>query len=232
MSTASFTVGTAMGTMPLDVRKDFVPVGLGSTAPFVLVVHPSVPAKNIPELIALAKANPGKLNYASSGIGTTPHIAGELFKVMAGVDIVHVPFREANSAMNAVVAGSVQMIFSIASVAQSQIAGGTVRGLGVSTRERTPVVPDMPTIAEGGLPGYEAGAWNGFSAPLGTPQAIVEKLNAAIRRGLDDPELQKRLRTAGYDPAPKMTTAEFAEFVNKDTAKWIDLVQKTGIKGK
>jgi tripartite-type tricarboxylate transporter receptor subunit TctC len=232
MSTASFTVGTALGTMPLDVRKDFVPVGLGSTAPFVLIVHPSVPAKNLGELIALAKANPGKLNYASSGIGTTPHFAGELFKSMAGLDIVHVPFREANSAINAVVSGSVQMMFSIASVAQSQIAGGTVRGLGVSTAQRTPVVPDMPTIAEGGLPGYEARAWNGFSAPLGTPAPIVAKLNAAIRRGLDDQDLQKRLRAAGYDPAPQFTPEEFTQFIQEDTQKWIDLVQKTGIKGK
>ena len=135
LATASYTINTALKTSPYDMRKDFAPIGRMSISPFVLVVHPSVPAKTVQELIALAKSKPGQLNYASSGIGTPPHLAGELFKAMAGIDIVHVPFREANSALNAVVGGNVQMMFSIATTAQSQIEAGTVRGLGVTTLE-------------------------------------------------------------------------------------------------
>jgi len=130
----------------------------------LLVVHPSVPARTVPELIALAKAKPGQLNYASSGIGTPPHLAGELFKEMAGVDIVHVPYREANSALSAVVSGAVEMMFSIASTAQSQVAGGTVRGLAVTTLEPTPLVPGLPSIARSGLPGFEVTV--GTASPL------------------------------------------------------------------
>lgn len=231
MSTASYTIGTALQTMPQDLRKDYAPIMLAVTAPFVLCVHPSVPAKNVAELIALAKASPGKLNYASSGIGTPPHLAAELFRAMAGLDIVHVPFREANGAMNAVVAGSVQMTFSIATVAQSQVSGGTVRGLGVSTLEPSALAPGLPTIATD-LPGYQMQGWNGFVAPVGTPRAIVDKLNAAFQRGLDDPDLRKRLQAAGYDPAAHNSPAQFAEFIRKDTQKWIDLVQTANIKAK
>jgi tripartite-type tricarboxylate transporter receptor subunit TctC len=231
MSTASYTIGTALQTMPQDLRRDYAPIMLAVTAPFVLCVHPSVPAKTVTELIAYAKANPGKLNYASSGIGTPPHLAAELFKAMAGLDIVHVPFREANAAMNAVLAGSVQMTFSIATVAQSQVSAGTVRGLGVSTLGPSVLVPGMPTIADA-LPGYEVQGWNGFVAPAATPKPITDKLNAAFQRGLDDQDLRKRLQAAGYDPAPHNTPGEFAEFIRKDTQKWIDLVQTANIKAK
>lgn len=229
MPTASWTVGTALGTMPFDLRKDLAPVALGATAPFVLVVHPSVKANNLRELIALAKANPGKLNYASSGQGTTPHFAGELFKAMAGADIVHVPYREANSAMAAVMSGSVQMMFSIASVAKAQVSAGTVRSLAVTTLKPTPVVPGTPTLNEAGLPGYEARAWNGFAAPARTPETILAKLNAAVLKGLDDPKLRERLLQTGYDPAPKMSPREFLTFIDEDTKKWTDLVKQVGI---
>ena len=138
---------------------------------------------------------PGKLNYASSGIGTPPHLAGELFKSMAGVDIVHVPFREANSGLNAVIGGNVQMMFSIASTTQSQIAGGTVRGLGVTTLEPTPLVPGVPAIAQSGLPGFEVIGWNGLVAPAGTPAPIIAKLNAAFRRGS-----RRKTRASGWKP--------------------------------
>jgi len=231
MATASYTIGAALQTMPQDLRKDYAPIMLAVTAPFVLCVHPSVPARNVAELIALAKANPGKLNYASSGIGTPPHLAAELFKMMAGLDIVHVPFREANAAMNAVVAGSVQVTFSIATVAQSQVGSGTVRGLGVSTLDPSPLAPGMPTIASA-LPGYQVAGWNGFVAPAGTPKPIIDKLNAAFQRGLDDQELRKRLQAAGYDLAPHNTPEQFAEFIRSDTQKWIDLVQTAGIRAK
>src|SRR6267142_2755533 len=165
LASASYTINTALQQSPYDLNKDFAPVGLVVTTPFVLVVHPSVPTKTVAELIAYAKANPGKLNYASSGIGTPPHLAGELFKSTAGVDIVHVPFREANSALNAVISGATQMMFSIVSTAQSQISGGTVRGIAVTSRQASPLVPGLPPLAETGLPGFEVIGWNGFVAP-------------------------------------------------------------------
>jgi len=231
-ATASYTINTALQTSPLDMRKDFAPIGRASTSPFILVVHPSVPVKTVAELIALAKSKPGQLNYASSGIGTPPHLAGELFKSMAGVDIVHVPFREANSALSAVVSGAVQMMFSISSTTQPQVASGTVRGLAVTTLKPSPLVPDMPSIADSGLPGYEVTGWNGFVAPAGTPAAIVGKLNAAIQRGLDDAELRKRLETAGYEVAPHNSPEEFAKFIAIDTDRWINLVEKTNMRAK
>ncbi len=197
LATASYTINTALHTSPYDMRKDFAPVGLATTSPFILVVHPSLPAKTLQELIALARAQPGSLNYASSGVGTPPHLAGELFKTMAGIDIVHVPFREANSALNAVVSGAVQMMFSIASVTQPQIAAGAVRGLGVTALKTSPFVPNMPAIAQSGLPGFEVIGWNGFVAPAGTPAPIVAKLNAAFQAGLEDADLGKRLQAAG-----------------------------------
>jgi tripartite-type tricarboxylate transporter receptor subunit TctC len=230
--TASYTINTALRTSPYDMRKDFAPVGRASTSPFILVLHPSVPAKTLPELIALAKSRPGQLNYASAGVGTPPHLAGELFKSMAGLDIVHVPFREANSALNAVVSGAVQMMFSISSTTQSQVDAGTVRGIAVTTREPTPLVPGLPSIARSGLPGFEVTGWNGFVAPLGTPAAIVARLNAAIVRGLDDADLRKRLEAAGYEPAAHNTPEDFAGFIKRDTERWIGIVEKADIRAK
>jgi len=229
-ATASYTINTALQTSPLDLGRDFEPVVLATTSPFVLVVHPSVPAKTVGELIAYAKANPGKLNYASSGVGTPPHLAAELFKSMAGVDIVHVPFREANSALNAVVSGATQMMFSISSTAQSQISGGTVRGLAVTTQEASPLVPGLPPIAQAGLAGYEVVGWNGYVAPKGTPAPVIAKLSAAIAAGLADAELRQKLVTAGYQPVAKNSPEEFGAFIAADTAKWRDLVAKTNMK--
>jgi tripartite-type tricarboxylate transporter receptor subunit TctC len=214
------------------MRKDFAPVGRASTSPFILVLHPSVPAKTLPELIALAKSRPGQLNYASAGVGTPPHLAGELFKSMAGLDIVHVPFREANSALNAVVSGAVQMMFSISSTTQSQVDAGTVRGIAVTTREPTPLVPGLPSIARSGLPGFEVTGWNGFVAPLRTPAAIIASLNSAVQRGLDDADLRKRLEAAGYEPAPHNTPEDFAGFIKADTERWIGIVEKADIRAR
>jgi len=231
-ATASYTINTALETSALDMRKDFAAIGRASTSPFTLVVHPSVPARTVQELIALAKSKPGGLNYASSGIGTPPHLAAELLKAMAGVDIVHVPFREANSALNAVVSGAVQIMFSISSTTQPQVVAGTVRGLAVTTLKPSPLVPGMPSIADSGLPGYEVTGWNGFVAPAGTPAAIIAKLSGAIQRGLDDPDLRKRLETAGYEVAPHNTPEDFAAFIKADTERWINLVEKTNMRTK
>jgi tripartite-type tricarboxylate transporter receptor subunit TctC len=229
-ATASYTINTAMGTLPLDLAQDFTPIESVSTIPFVLVVAPSVPAKTLTELIAYAKANPGKLNYASSGVGTPPHLAGELFKSMTGVDIVHVPFREANSALSSVMSGATQMMFSIASTAQAQIGAHTVRGIAVTSARASPLVPGLPSLAEAGLPGFLVIGWNGFVAPKGTPDAIVARLNAALTAGLDDPALRQRLADAGYETAAKNSPQEFVRFIVEDTAKWRDLVAKTKMK--
>ena len=231
LASASYTINSALGQSPLDLGRDFAAVGLVVTAPFALVVHPSVPAKTLAELIAHAKANPGKLTYASSGIGTPPHLAGELFKSTAGLDILHVPYREANSALNAVVAGTADMMFSIASTAQSQIGGGTVRGLAVTSREPSPLVPGVPAIAQSGLPGFEVIGWNGFVAPRGTPPSVIAALSSALQAGLDDGELRKKLTAAGYETASRNTPEQFGGFIRADTAKWVDLVARTNMKG-
>jgi tripartite-type tricarboxylate transporter receptor subunit TctC len=229
-ATASYTINTALASSTLDMRKDFAPVTLVSTIPFVLVVHPSVPARTLAELIRYAHANPGKLNYASSGIGTPPHLAGELFKTMAGIDIVHVPFREANSALNSVISGATQMSFVIASIASSQMSGGTVRGLAVTSQQASPLAPGIPPVGDAGLPGFEVIGWNGFVAPKGTPQPAIARLSEALLAGLGDGELRKRVATAGYEPAAKNTPAQFAAFIAADTSKWLDLVAKTNMK--
>jgi tripartite-type tricarboxylate transporter receptor subunit TctC len=229
LATASYTINTALRTSPYDLRKNFASVALASTSPFILITHPSVPARTLPELIALAKSKPGELNYASSGIGTPPHLAGELFKAMAHIDVVHVPFREANSALNAVVSGAVQMMFSISSTTQPQIDAGTVRALGVTTLQPTSLVAGVPSIAQLGLPGFEVMGWNGFVVPVDTPTAIVANLNSALVRGLGDTDLLRRLEVAGYEPAPRNTPTDFAQFIKADTERWIRIVEKANI---
>jgi tripartite-type tricarboxylate transporter receptor subunit TctC len=230
LATAAYTINSALQQSAFDLRKDFAPVGLVTTVKYVLVLHPSVPAKTIPELIAYAKANPGKLNFASPGIGTPPHLAGELFKAMAGIDIVHVPFREANTAISAVVSGSIQMMFSLAATAQPQIAAGVLRGLGVTSTQPSPFVPGIPTIATAGLPGFDVLGWNGFVAPRGTPDFIVQKLNAALMRALEDSEVRRMVLASGYEPAEPTSPEQFGKFIAADTEKWIDLVETRNLK--
>jgi tripartite-type tricarboxylate transporter receptor subunit TctC len=230
LTTPSYTINTALGQMPLDLRRDFAPIALITTSPFVLIVNPSLPVHNLAELIAYAKAHPGKLNYASAGIGTPPHLAGELFKSMAGLDIVHVPFREANSALASVISGNVQMAFSLSSIAVPQIASGAVRGIGVTSLTPSKLVPNLPAIAQSGLPGFEVLGWNGLVAPARTPAPVIAKLNAALLHALDDSELRQRLEVAGYEPAAHNTPEEYGAFIKSDAEKWIGLVKKTGMK--
>jgi tripartite-type tricarboxylate transporter receptor subunit TctC len=230
LTSASYTINTALGQMPLDMRRDFTPVGLLTTSPFVLIVNPSLPAHNLAELISYVKANPGKLNYASAGIGTPPHLAGELFKSMDGVDIVHVPFREANSALSSVISGNVQMAFALSSLAMPQIESGAVRGIGVTSLAPSALAPNLPSVAQSGLPGFEVLGWNGFVAPNRTPAPIIAKLSAALQHGLDDADLHRRLTAAGYEPAAHNTPEQFATFIRSDADKWTALVEKTKMK--
>jgi tripartite-type tricarboxylate transporter receptor subunit TctC len=229
-ASSSFAIAPAYyKKLPYDALRDFDAVTQLSSRNNVTTVSASSAVNSVKELIALAKSKPGQLNYASSGIGTPPHLGGELFKAMAGVDIVHVPYREANSALNAVIAGNVQMMFSIATTAQAQITGGTVRGLGVATLKPTSLAPGLPTIASAGLDGFEVIGWNGIVAPAGTPAAIVSKLNAAIQHGIADPQLKPQLNAAGYDVAQPNTPEQFARFINDDTERWSSVVQKANI---
>jgi tripartite-type tricarboxylate transporter receptor subunit TctC len=228
LASAAYTINAALQPGSFDLVKDFAPVVFCATAPFVLAVHPSVAARTVQELVALAKAKPGVLIYASSGNGTPPHLAGELFKSIAGVNILHVPYKNAAPALIDTVAGQVQMMFVITSVGLPQVQNGKLRGLGVSSAQRTPLAPTLPTIAESGLPGYEVIGWNGLIAPAGTPAAIVNKINAETSRALKQPDVMQRFSGAFYDMAPANTPEQYATYIRQEIAKWSKLVKETG----
>jgi tripartite-type tricarboxylate transporter receptor subunit TctC len=230
LSSASYTINAVLQPGSFDLMKDFAAVALCATAPFILVAHPSLPVRSVPELIALAKARPGQINYASSGNGTPPHLAGEMFRSMAHIDIVHVPYKNAAPAMIDVVGGQVQMMFGILSITLPQVQAGKVRGLGVTSVQRSSLVPQLPTLAESGLPGYEVIGWNGLLAPAGTSRAVVAKLNAEVLRALKQPDVLQRLRGSGYDPARDNTPEQFADFNRNEIAKWAKVVKESGAK--
>ena len=227
---AAYTINAILQPGTVDLLRDFTAVAFCASAPHLLVVHPSVPARTLQELVALAKAKPGQLYYASSGNGTPPHLAGEMFKTMAHINIVHVPYKNAVPAMIDVVGGQVQMMFAIMSTAIGQVQAGKVRALAITSAQRSPHVPDLPTIAESGFPGYEVRSWNGLLAPTGTPRAIVAKLNAGVMRGLKQQEVVQRLTGAGYDPAEENTPEQFADRMKREVAMWERVVKEAGVK--
>jgi tripartite-type tricarboxylate transporter receptor subunit TctC len=206
-----------------------VPVAPINYSDLVMVVNPSVPAKTLKEFIALAKSQPGKLNYASSGTGTPYHMAGELFKAMSGTNIQHVPYRGSSGARNDVLGGQVQMMFDAITTMAPNVKAGQVRALATTGARRSTVLPDVPTVAEAGVPGYEATIWLGIMAPKGTPQAIVDKLNAEIIKAVDRPEVRKMWAAQGAVPMT-MTPAEFGAYLEKDIAKWANVVKTANIK--
>jgi tripartite-type tricarboxylate transporter receptor subunit TctC len=212
-----------------DPRKDFAPVGLIASSSNVALVHPSVPASSIKELIALAQQNPGKLNFASTGSGSSVHLAAELFALMAEIKLTHVPYRGSGPALNDLVGGHVTMMF--ATMPSSGLArDGKVRALAVTGAKRSSVLPDVPTVAEAGLPGYEAVLHYGLVAPAGTPRPIIDKLNAALRLALGDESLRQRLATEGAEPLPS-TPEEYAADIDHEEIKWSKIVQLSGAKG-
>ena len=215
--------------LPYNIEKDFVPVTFAAQFPIILVAHPSVPAKTVQELIAYAKKNPGKLAFGSAGNGGGTHLAGELFKTMAGVDLLHVPFKGSAPAMTDLLGGQVQLMFSDAPTALPHIKSGRVRALGVGSPKRSALVPDVPTIAESGVKGYDAYSWAGVFAPAGTPKEIVAKVNADIVKALSDPEVRKRLLEAGAEAAPG-TPDQFGAFLKAEIAKWAKVVKDANIK--
>jgi tripartite-type tricarboxylate transporter receptor subunit TctC len=195
----------------------------------VMVVHPSVPAKTLAEFIALAKAQPGKLNYASSGPGTPYHMAGELFKAMAGVDIVHVPYRGSSGARIDLIGGQVQMMFDAVTTMSEHVKAGQVRALATTGRTRSTVLPNVPTVAEAGVPGYEATIWLGMMAPKGTPPAIVSRLNAEITRIVSGSDMRSEWAAQGATTMT-MTPTEFDKYIADDIVKWARVVRNAGVK--
>ncbi len=211
--------------LPFDVEKDFVPVSLAALIPQILVVHPSVPANDVKELIALAKASPGKLNYASVGTGSPGHIAGELFKLKTGVDIVHVPYKGGGPAVVDTIGGQVQLLFVSMPAAWQHVKSGKLKALAVTSAKRSVAAPDVPTIAESGIPDYVVDSWYGALAPARTPPAAVARLNAAFVKVLENPQVKEKLLAQGAEAAPS-TPAEFDRVIKDELAKW-DYVIKT-----
>jgi tripartite-type tricarboxylate transporter receptor subunit TctC len=220
---------TILPNKPYKLMRDLIPVAPVNYSDLVMVVHPSVEAKNVAEFIALAKARPGSLNYASSGTGTPYHMAGELFKALSGTDIVHIPYRGSGEARNAVIGGHVQMMIDAVTTMAPNVEAGQVRALGVSGQSRSSVLPNVPTIAEAGVPGYEATIWLGFMAPKGTPEGIVQKLNAEIQKVLKRDDIRQDWAKQGATPL-LMSPAEFSDYINKDIEKWAKLIAMSGAK--
>ena len=215
--------------LPYDTFRDFAPVSMVVIVPQLLVTHPTLPATTLKELIALAKARPGALNYASVGIGSPNHLGMELLKSMAGIDMVHVPYKGATPAMADLIAGQVQLAFNGMASVLPQIASGKMKAIAIGSARRSPAAPDVPTVAEAGLPGFEYVAWNGNFAPAGTPAALVNRLSADIRKALAAPDVVQRLASLGSEPGGN-TPAEFAAYVKADHARWARVVQTVGLK--
>ena len=211
--------------LPFDVERDFVPISLAAMIPQILVVHPAVPATNVKELVALAKANPGKLNYASVGTGSPGHIAGELFKLKTGVDIVHVPYKGGGPAVVDTIGGQVQLLFVSMPAAWQHVKAGKLRAIAVTSAKRSVAAPEVPTIAESGVADFVVDSWYGALAPAKTPPAAVARLNAAFAKVLENPQLKERLLAQGAEAAPS-TQGEFDRVIRDELAKW-DLVIKT-----
>ncbi|MBI3068856.1 MAG: tripartite tricarboxylate transporter substrate binding protein [Betaproteobacteria bacterium] len=215
--------------LPYDPVRDYAPITLLATGPYLLVVHPSLPVKSVKELIALARARPGDLTYASSGNGSGGHLAAALMNSMAGIKMLHVPYKGGGPALVDVLAGQVQILFATYAASRGHIQSGRVRALGVSTAKRPAALPDLPTIAESGLPGYDSGVWYGILAPAGTPREIVAKLNGEMIRALNHPEFRNLLVNGGIDPIGS-TPEELGRYIKSEIAKWAKVVKDAGVR--
>ena len=215
--------------MPYDPVKDFAPIAQVGVTPTMLGVHPSVPATDIKSLITLVKANPGKYTYGSSGLGSILHLCGEQFKALAGgLDIQHVPYRGSNPMMGDLVAGQISMAFDATPTALPQAQSGAIRALGAGMAERMRVLPELPTLQEQGLKGFECYTWNAILAPAGTPQPVIDRLAGAIKTALDDPNVFRRLQEAGVDPTLGRGPKETAAFIAAELAKWAPIIKMSG----
>jgi len=229
MTDTSIAVNPSLKPLPYDTINDFVPVSLLATAPVILVAHPSVPAKTLQEFVALAKAKPGELNYASGGIGASTHLGGELLKFVAGIDVKHVPYKGTGPAMNDLIGGHVQVMFSGISSARPHMDAGTLRALGVTGDARNAATPGVPTFAEAGLPGVTASTYWGVLAPKGTPQEIVDRLSGEFAKAVRDPEVVKRIADLGYLPIGG-GPPDYAANIKSEIAKWAPVVKGANIK--
>lgn len=214
--------------LPYEPIRDFAPITQASSAPYVLVLYPGVEARSVKELIGFAKAHPGKLNYASGGIGSAQHLTAELFRLMAGIQIVHVPYKGAVSVPD-VIAGRIQMLFSGVPQALPHVQGGRLRALAVTTPARSPAVPEVPTVAEAGVPGFEVTVWYGILATGRTPKAIIDKLNREIVRALQSADVRQQLMSLGLEPVGN-TPAQFGATIKAEIAQWAQVVKQAGIK--
>jgi tripartite-type tricarboxylate transporter receptor subunit TctC len=214
--------------LPYDTLKGFEPVAQTHVVPLMLVVSNAVPAKTVKELVAYGKANPGKLSFASSGSGGAPHFSGELFKSMAGLDMVHVPYKGSTLAHPDLISGRVTLMFDTVAAINVQVKAGTVRALAVTTAQRSSVAQTIPTMTEAGMPGYETSTWGGLLAPAGTPKAVVAKLNAEVNRILALPDVRQKLMDAGIEPA-QGSPAQFAGFIESEMGKWAKVAKDAGI---
>ncbi len=227
---AAFTVNPSLyKKLPYDTEKDFIPVTQTWSAPNLLIVNPSLPAGSVKELVAYAKANPGKINFGSAGNGTSTHLAGEMFRTMAGIDIVHVPYKGDAPAIADLIGGQIQMLFiSLGPVAQL-VKTGRVKALAVSSSNAFSLVPDLPTVAGGGLPGFESSAWNGIAVPRATPAEIVSRLQAEIARILAQPETREKMLGLGFEPVGN-TPPQFKAFIGTEIKRMAKLVSDAGIR--
>ena len=214
--------------LPFDPVRDFTPISLVASIPFAMLVHPSVPAKNVAEFIAYARARPGKLDYSSAGSGTSNHLAGELFEAMTGTHLVHIPYRGSAPALQDLIAGRVALMFDLVLTAAPQVKSGAVRGLAVTGAQRSAVLPDLPTVAEAGVPGYEVSAWFGIFAPAGVPKPVVDRLNAEIVKAMAAPDLRQRLVSQGAEPVTN-SPEQFATYLKAEIAKWAKVVKDAGV---
>jgi len=228
MGAAAFAINVSLyRKLPFDPLKDFVPISLIAATPNILAVHPAVPAKSVRELIQLARAKPGSLNYASAGNGTTSHLAAELFKTMASINMVHIPYKGTSPAVVALLSGEVAVMLAPALTLLTHIKANKVRGLAVTGTKRSPAFPGLPTVAESGLPGFEARQWYGVLAPAGTPKEIVTRLNSEIVTIVRSPEVTKRFLSDGSEPVGS-TPEEFARYIKAEIAKWAKAVEASG----
>ena len=220
---------TLYAKLNYDPVKDFAPIGLVASVPNVMITHPSVPAQNLREFIALAKAQPGGMNFGSGGSGTSNHLAGELLNLAAGIKLVHIPYKGVNLAMNGVLAGEVHLAFIGIPVPAPHIKAGRLRALAVLARERSPILPEVPTAEEAGLGNFDVTTWYGILAPAGTPRPIVTRLNAEFVKIMHSPEMKERLATLATDPLTS-TPEEFAAYLQQEIAKWGDVIRKAGLR--
>jgi tripartite-type tricarboxylate transporter receptor subunit TctC len=228
VSASSLVINPTMDKVAYDPKKDLAPVTLVTTVPEMLVVASNVPANNMAELIALAKAQPGKLNFASAGVGGLPHLAGELFKLTAKIDIVHVPYRGAAPAINDLLGQQVQMVFLDLPVILPQIQAGKLKPIALGARQRAPTAPDVPTTAEVGMPDLLIENWYGMIAPAGTPQKIIAELNRVANEAMNDPAVKKKLADQGLTVAGD-TPAQFRDFIGSETIKWAKVMKDAGV---